>query len=322
MAAALSATGCTQLVLKTSQSSTKAPPLRILVTIAVHGNEPCGVDAANELLAAGLLQPPPNAELTLLVGNPLALARDTRFVDVNLNRVVKRGATAAGSAEHECSLALMAACDRADAWLDIHSTSAASPAYALPAEDAVSGALAAELPVGYVLHEIVHSTPSKGTTGDYALTAKVPFVCVECGQHAALSSVANARAVILAFVDACARRAALWRGGKRQRLAVAPAAGADTRRGGGARVRRRPTQMRSASAEYVREGFRWEGGKRPKAFAWADGGAILARDGASRAVRAPAGGCYVVMPTAMPFVGEEAYFYGFPLEGGGAKRKR
>ena len=79
--------------------------------------------------------------------------------------------------------------------------------------------------------------------------------------------------------------------------------------------------MRSASAEDVREGFRWEGGKRPKAFAWADGGAILARDGASRAVRAPAGGCYVVMPTAMPFVGEEAYFYGFPL-GGGAKRNR
>ncbi|KIZ04402.1 hypothetical protein MNEG_3559 [Monoraphidium neglectum] len=82
------------------------PPLRerrFLALLAVHGDEPCGVVAANRLLAAGFFAAAaadpscPFDELRLVVGNPKALAAGVRFLDLNLNRCFKEDVIANGS---------------------------------------------------------------------------------------------------------------------------------------------------------------------------------------------------------------------------------
>lgn len=66
---------------------------RVFVALlAVHGDEPCGVAAANRLIEEGFFEAAAAAldccfdELRLVVGNPKALAAGRRQVDFNLNR--------------------------------------------------------------------------------------------------------------------------------------------------------------------------------------------------------------------------------------------
>jgi hypothetical protein len=141
----------------------KQNPRRVtfLALLAVHGDEPCGVHAANRLLAAGFFNAAAAApgcpwdELRLVVGNPAALARGVRFLDLNLNRAFTDETVALGAAATNGSSSSSAAAttggssgssgvpyeaaraaylapliDGAAALLDIHSTSRPTPPFA------------------------------------------------------------------------------------------------------------------------------------------------------------------------------------------------
>jgi len=144
---------------------------RFLALLAVHGDEPCGVAAANRLLAAGFFDEAaaapgcPFDELRLVVGNPRALARRVRFLDLNLNRAFtddtialgqsatttssSTATTGAGSnpVPYEATRAAYLAplLEAAGALLDIHSTSCPTPPFAfyVPADGGGGAAAAA-----------------------------------------------------------------------------------------------------------------------------------------------------------------------------------
>jgi len=88
--------GCT--ITTTGSPPLEAPmasphALHLLVTVCIHGDERAGLFAVNELLEEGaiaelLARRPPETKLTLMVGNPLALAANKRFLERNLNRVI------------------------------------------------------------------------------------------------------------------------------------------------------------------------------------------------------------------------------------------
>ncbi|MFB6267262.1 MAG: succinylglutamate desuccinylase/aspartoacylase family protein [Halodesulfurarchaeum sp.] len=82
----------------------------------VHGDEPCGVEAIQRLLAD---DPPVRRPVKLIVANEEALARNVRFVDADLNRAF----TDAPAEAHERGLAeALATAIQGTTTLSIHST--------------------------------------------------------------------------------------------------------------------------------------------------------------------------------------------------------
>jgi hypothetical protein len=156
-----------EVLIRRAGLATGAPPAcgrAFLALLALHGDEPCGVTAANRLLASGYFQSAaaapdcPFDELRLVVGNPRALRAGVRLIDLNLNRAFTRETLAAGRAAAAAAQgaagaraagagataaeaagvayeALRAAqlaplVEGAGALLDIHSTSCATPPFA------------------------------------------------------------------------------------------------------------------------------------------------------------------------------------------------
>ena len=67
-------------------TSTEAGPT-LVVMVGIHGNERAGVEGAKRVLARLAREKPPLAgDLIVLAGNLPALARGTRFIDLDLNR--------------------------------------------------------------------------------------------------------------------------------------------------------------------------------------------------------------------------------------------
>lgn len=186
----------------------------MLVLVGIHGNESCGVEAMKLMLQRKALftgdanvqaqdldindnwKQPIDVlfeELTMeiLIGNPKAVERNTRFLKRNLNRLFDiHDLCDDSSAEEEGytyelqrAKLIAESIREADFILDIHSTSADVGSFALPSSMDLSEELAECLPVKYVIESLVHMTLDGGTTLDCALLHAVPGICVECGQH-------------------------------------------------------------------------------------------------------------------------------------------
>ena len=72
--------------------------------------------------------------MTALVGNPLAVTKRQRFIEYNLNRVIRKDLFKKAAYENERARVISSEIDKCDILLDIHSCSAASPAHALPGD--------------------------------------------------------------------------------------------------------------------------------------------------------------------------------------------
>jgi succinylglutamate desuccinylase len=259
----------------------------ILITCCVHGNEQAGMVAVNELLDEGNLQRAINEckkplKLTILLGNPEAVRQNKRFLHHNLNRMI--GEEHIDHVDHyESNRAKLIAKmgKNSDRWLDVHTTSAPSPGYALPAENSESEALASRLPIDIMIRKLVHRTISRGTTCDWALQHGKTCVCVECGQEGQRETIETAKRVILAFIS-----------------------DDDT-------SKTNKSQACYVSTEQVKVGKGFEYVRRVKAFEAVEYQALIARDEEVGEIRCPfETGAIIIMPTANPIIGEEAWFWG------------
>lgn len=174
-------------------SSAELPRPHVAVLGAIHGNEPCGIRAIERLraeLAAGQLEVR-GGTLYLIHGNPPATEQRARYTGggTDLNRLFDyRFVTELPREhwvyEHHRALALRPVLESVDVLLDLHSTTAPSPAFAIASPVQASRALADALLLGYV----TEGWEGPGLLGDRVVLAPLsrrglPGVSVECGQH-------------------------------------------------------------------------------------------------------------------------------------------
>lgn len=159
----------------------------LVILGGVHGNEPCGSEAIMRMMDdlridAGTLICVPRV-------NELALERNVRFVDANLNRILGESDTST----HEGKLVpeLQRILKQADYLLDLHSYTAGGPPFAFGAEDEKSLTFAKALPAEAVItgwsecYAKAHpdkKDPGMGTT-EFARAHGAVAATYECGQH-------------------------------------------------------------------------------------------------------------------------------------------
>jgi len=269
---------------------------RKLITVCMHGDEVCGMLAINELIKEDYFTQIFTSEefattrLTVLLGNPKGVLANKRYIDINLNRVfhvhriTKKGTceTPMDGLDHyelERIQPIATEIAQCDEYVDIHSTSAKSFPFALPAMDSESEEFATTFDVEFVIEKLVKSVT--GTTIGWAHHLNKKAVCVECGKHDEPETVDVARRVITRFVSGV--------------------------------VERRARQVLTCSNnEVVQKGFHYiqERGP-PKAFEKVNYNDLLAADDEVGEIRCQFNqGAYIIMPTANPILGEEAWFWG------------
>ena len=186
---------------------------QIAVVGSLHGNEPCGLHAIEALRAraeAGQLGAL-KGTLWLVHGNPDASREGKRFSEggSDLNRLFDYGWEARlrldqWSKEHHRAVALRPLLERVDALLDLHSSTADTPPFAIVTDLPASCALAAKVGASFV----VRGFDAPGLLGDRVMLAPldargVPSVVVECGQHQGPDVNAIAERTALHFLTAC-----------------------------------------------------------------------------------------------------------------------
>ena len=193
VSAVLEPTGVTGVVRFVSAPGFSQQP-HVAVFGAVHGNEPCGLRAIErlyaEILADELVLTA--GTLTLVHGNPPASELQERHtrggVDLNRQfdyRFVDDIPTHHWTYEHCRALELRPLLESVDVVLDLHSTTAPAPAFAIASPLPASLELAHALGLQYV----TQGWESPGLLGDRVLIAPLtrrglPGVSIECGQHA------------------------------------------------------------------------------------------------------------------------------------------
>lgn len=152
----------------------------------IHGDEPCGVWAIQKLMdnvKNGAVKPL-GGTLTLVIANKLALNKNVRFVDQNLNRLFKEAPREARDNYESLRAAeLMPLILQANFFLDLHSTSSKTE----PFITCESKYLAAAKKLG-VRNIVVGwgDLLAKSTLGDtetFAVNHGVTAFTMECGAH-------------------------------------------------------------------------------------------------------------------------------------------
>ena len=292
-------------------------PKKVLIIVGIHGNEPCGVEAVKLILQRkALFLGDANVKardldlndnwtqtldeffssmtIEILIGNPKAVEKNTRFMKKNLNRLfdIHLLCNDEIAEEEEYTYELQRAkliaesIRSSDFVLDIHSTSADVASFALPSSMDLSEQLAECLPVKYVVESLAHMTLDGGTTLDFALLHDVPGICVECGQHSHPDIVPRAAAVISSFL---------------KMLMVEDHDVTSQEK------HDKPLVMRCEYAERVQPGFEWL--HQFPEFSFVQESTPVFRTDERGDVFAPEGGAYLIMPTSHPVDGEEALFW-------------
>ena len=162
----------------------------VAVVAGIHGDEPCGPEAVESLLA----DPPAfDRPVKFVVANEAALERGVRYLDEDLNRAFPGDA---GAASHEGRLAkrLLAELDGCTT-LALHSTqSYAGPFALVDTVDPATAEVCADLPVDAVVETDAYAG---GRLIDYPRTVEV-----ECGLQWSEAAAANARELVTAFLEA------------------------------------------------------------------------------------------------------------------------
>ncbi|WP_435358865.1 succinylglutamate desuccinylase [Haloarchaeobius sp. DFWS5] len=163
----------------------------VAVVAAVHGDEPCGVHAVEQLLDQ---QPDVHRPVKLVVANERALAQGVRYVDEDVNRAFPgdpEGET------HEARLAAELADELAGCrTLALHSTqSHAEPFAVVDGVDSLVESVCPRLPIGAIVE-----------TGEYVegrmFTAVEEVVEVECGLQGSETAAKNATRLVREFLTA------------------------------------------------------------------------------------------------------------------------
>jgi len=183
-----------------SYDSGRSGPL-LLVTAAIHGNEPAGVTALQRVFATlEKLQPRIEGRIVGLVGNLGALQRQVRYLDIDMNRLWSPRAVKAllaadpalDNAEQREQRELIAEMELELArpatevlHLDLHSTSGAGPPFTVVDARPDNQRAAQALPVPAILGLLKNV---EGTVLDFAAAREFPCLVLEGGQNEAAST--------------------------------------------------------------------------------------------------------------------------------------
>ncbi|AXG11010.1 M14 family metallopeptidase [Haloplanus rubicundus] len=162
----------------------------VAVVAGIHGDEPCGPEAVESLLA----DPPAfGRPVKFVVANEAALERGVRYLDEDLNRAFP-GDAEAESHERRLAARLLTELDGCTT-LALHSTqSYAGPFALVDTVNPATAELCAELPVDAVVETDAYAG---GRLIDYPRTVEV-----ECGLQWSETAVANGRGLVTAFLEA------------------------------------------------------------------------------------------------------------------------
>ena len=179
--------------------SSAKPGKTVAIACGVHGNEKCGTEALGRLLprlklAAG--------KLFIIYGNPRAIEKNTRQIDMNLNRAFKPAeeltAKEKESYERKRAEELMPYLDQSEALLDIHSSAGKKSAPFIICEPhSFQIAKQLDFPVISSGWDVLEP----GGTDYYMNKQGKSGICAECGHHDDLKAVDLAEQTISKFLS-------------------------------------------------------------------------------------------------------------------------
>ncbi len=178
-------------MLDTLVFDTQKPGPTLLVFGAIHGNEKCGTHAIARTvieLRSGIFGLKCGKLVMVPICNPEAYKRDVRYVEANLNRVIKTHAKAR-KYEHTLANELTALIDSCDVLLDLHSySSGRRPFLFLDNDTQEQKDFAAALNIPYWVtgwNDMYADQPDllQGDTTTYAFSKGKMALLIECGLH-------------------------------------------------------------------------------------------------------------------------------------------
>jgi succinylglutamate desuccinylase len=170
-----------------------------VIMAGVHGNEVCGVEAFKLILPNLEIQ---KGKVIFIFGNPKAIKKNQRYTEVNLNRLFSKGKNynkkIKSSYEYKRSIFIKKFLNKADALLDIHSTTHKNAPFIICEKNA--NKIINSFPKDFkrVLYNFNNIEPG-GTEGYMNDMGKVG-ICIECGQHEEKKSIQNAVKAIQSFL--------------------------------------------------------------------------------------------------------------------------
>jgi len=275
-------------------SSEENAEIKKLILICVHGNEQCGMRAFNQMLEDGWVHKINSSlkekkqRIRVILCNPKGVIENKRFIDLNLNRIfrspfLEESYDMFGKPPYELMrLRYIAdAIQWCDYLIDIHSTSAETPPFALCTDNPRSEKYASTFPVEYVIKDL--SQLVNGTTLECAKARSKIGVSVECGQHESPHSIEIAMDVIKKFVTDVGEPS--------------------------------HNVVLCERSQMVKKGFHYV--KQVKAFQKVEYKEVIAKDDSGPISCPFTEGAIVIMPTSKPVIGEEAWFWGEPSKSKG-----
>ncbi len=178
----------------------KNPGKTSVILAGIHGNEPCGIVAFESILDGLNIE---NGTVIFQIGNPKAVEKNVRFVDMNLNRAFKNidelTENELKTYEYGVSVELKSLLDKSDALLDIHSSRNIDSKQFVITEPK-NNFISEQLPFDLVVSGFDEFEPG-GTDSYMNLNNKIG-ICVECGQHDDPTAVDKAIESISSFLVA------------------------------------------------------------------------------------------------------------------------
>ncbi len=176
------------------------PGKTTVILASVHGNEPCGRNAFEALLGDLVIE---NGTVIFEIGNPRAVEQNTRFAEINLNRMFRSDNTISeqekNTYEYQRAQELKKLFDGADALLDIHSSfNKKSKRFIICEPNGF--AIASQLPFDLRCTGFDEYEP--GGTDGYMNSHNKIGICVECGQHEDPLAIEVAEDTIKSFLIA------------------------------------------------------------------------------------------------------------------------
>lgn len=174
-------------------ADSKKPGKHIVFTVAVHGSEPSGVFAMEELLETIKLK---NGKVTFILGNPEGFEKNQRFIDDNLNRVFDpislQNPGNSIEKNRAVQIANWAKKQQIDLWVDFHSTSSSDEPMlvTLQEHNRVDDAIKI---TNFATHFVVSKYILSGSLMQWCEENNIPAFVLECGLHT--SPLATKRAL-------------------------------------------------------------------------------------------------------------------------------
>ncbi len=164
-----------------------------------HGDEICWVQAINSLKDTLSIK---RWKLYLIYGNIEAIEKNTRQIELNLNRMYRNNSTFTegekNTIEYKRSREIIPYLDESDALLDLHSSpSIGSPAFIICEENCRD--VIDRFPFETVCYGFTNMEPG-GTDGYMNSRGKIG-ICVECGNHNAPDATEKALSSIQKFLE-------------------------------------------------------------------------------------------------------------------------